>query len=54
MEKEKVYKIIEMSLRKVVCYRNRGGSYIIFKYDEENTERVMEEIMDIIKVCLGK
>ena len=54
MEEEKIYKIIEMSLKKVICFRQRNGEYKIFSHDEENTKRVIDEIMEIVKICLYK
>lgn len=52
MKKEKIKEIIAMSLRKIICYRQGNGKYVIFKHDEENTERVMSELEEWVDVLL--
>lgn len=46
--------IIEMSLKKILCFRQRNGKYIILSHDEESTKIVIDEIMEIVKICLFK
>ena len=49
MNEAQMYKILELVLRKIICYRNNNGSYKIFSHDEENTERVISEVMGVFK-----
>ena len=53
MNEAQMYKILELILRKIICYRNKDGSYSIFSHDEENTERVINEVMGILKSLIA-
>jgi hypothetical protein len=52
MKKEE--EILRLILLKVLCYKETNGDYIIFSHDAENTKRVIDEIVDILKVALIK
>jgi hypothetical protein len=52
MIKEKQIEILKLVLLKVLCYKQSNGKYVIFKHDEENTEKTIDEIMDILKVAI--
>lgn len=54
MKQEKELEIYRLILLKVLCYKQNNGKYIIHGHDELNTNRTIDQIMDIIKVAQSK
>ena len=50
MENER--EIIKMSIRKILCFREHNGEHIIFKHDNLNTERKIDELMELIDILI--
>ena len=53
-KKMKEEEIIRLALTKIICLKRNGNELYICSHDEFNTNRVLDEIMEIVSILLRK